>query len=188
MVHFVQFITFESYQKSQKWTPIGVFVKSRAATSTSTLTPAPTSRQHLTLKKEVAAAPPAPSSPVLGNSPDDGVDGPNLLAGERVGDPNGIDVTSKERYKYELKLFIDNNKEYPRLALKQGQEGQVKVSFVVNRNGTITNVKLLKSCPFARLNEATLDFFRRFNAFKEFPDELSDPHLELTYLIDYKLF
>jgi TonB family protein len=91
------------------------------------------------------------------------------------------------RFHDELKQFIEENKEYPLLAQKKGQEGQVHVSFTILRGGEITDIRLLKECPFKRLNDATLDLFKKISTFKRLPDELDRDKIEISYLIDYRL-
>ncbi len=44
-----------------------------------------------------------------------------------------------------LVQFIDNNLKYPEVAQKQKWEGKTLVAFTVNEDGTLTNVRVLKS-------------------------------------------
>lgn len=43
-----------------------------------------------------------------------------------------------------MKAFIEKNFEYPRKALKNGVEGQVLVSFVVDKTGEVTDIKVVR--------------------------------------------
>lgn len=42
--------------------------------------------------------------------------------------------------------YINKNRQYPSDAYEQGIEGRVTCSFVVNSNGVISNIKILKGC------------------------------------------
>ncbi len=44
-----------------------------------------------------------------------------------------------------LVQFIENNLKYPEVAQKQKWEGKTLVAFTVNEDGTLTNVRVLKS-------------------------------------------
>ncbi|PSR05259.1 MAG: energy transducer TonB, partial [Bacteroidetes bacterium SW_10_40_5] len=44
----------------------------------------------------------------------------------------------------EMMRYISNNIEYPTMEKENGIEGKVVVNFVVNENGSITNIKILK--------------------------------------------
>ncbi|MBO7571286.1 MAG: energy transducer TonB [Bacteroidales bacterium] len=44
-----------------------------------------------------------------------------------------------------LNTFIHKNVDYPMAAIKSGKEGDVTVRFTVNTDGTVSNVKVVKS-------------------------------------------
>lgn len=187
--HFFRVIKL-NFPREKILTPIGVYVKYKRSSpekSVALPTKTKTQRKNINKKNLLAKQKSEKKPPTIQQDFNAGNSKTGVERGE-AGEPDGIQVAIKERFKYDLKLFIENNKEYPRLAQKQGQEGQVKVSFVINRDGTITNVKLLETCPFTRLNKATVNFFKRYSVFKEIPNEINEDKMELTYLIDYRLY
>lgn len=44
-----------------------------------------------------------------------------------------------------MKRFISENINYPEKAMERGEEGKVFIQFVVEKDGTITDIKVLKS-------------------------------------------
>ncbi len=115
----------------------------------------------------------------------------NSVAGHhgqgQVGDPNGIEASIQEHYLYELKLFIEQNKIYPKQARMSGHEGKVTVSFTILKDGTITDIKLKESCPFSKLNEAALKLIETIKKFKAIPIELERETWSLNVPIQYSL-
>lgn len=61
-----------------------------------------------------------------------------------------------------LKKFIFNNLKYPPLALENDIEGVVYVSFVVEKDGTITDIKILKKPIGFGLEEETIRLVKLF--------------------------
>ncbi len=59
----------------------------------------------------------------------------SMIDGEKADFPGGYN---------EFKKFIAKNYEYPRQARRQGLEGTISVQFVVERDGSITDVKVLR--------------------------------------------
>ena len=53
-----------------------------------------------------------------------------------------------------MKQFILNEVQYPKVALDNKTEGRVTVSFIVERNGTISNIKIVKGVSLELNNEA----------------------------------
>lgn len=70
---------------------------------------------------------------------------------EVVADNNEIVASAEEMPKFRgggLKKFqdyINENTNYPQVAAEMGVQGRVKVSFVVEKNGSVSNVKVVKS-------------------------------------------
>lgn len=104
-----------------------------------------------------------------------------------VGDPNGVEVTLKERYLYELSLVVEKHKLYPLLSKRRGEEGAVEVLLVIEKDGTLSNIAITRPAMFERLNQATLEIFHRIKKFKNFPDGLNIEKIKATQLIQYQL-
>ena len=50
--------------------------------------------------------------------------------------------------------WINNHMQYPQAALDQGIQGRVYVQFVVEKNGSLTNIKVLRNIDTSLSNEA----------------------------------
>jgi TonB family protein len=103
-----------------------------------------------------------------------------------MGDPNGVAMSARSRYLYELKLFFDQRKRYPSQARDLGQSGEVIVAFEILKDGKIQNVSLHTPSPFERLNRAALTLVQEAGSFKALPTELGDKW-PLTVPIRYEL-
>lgn len=62
---------------------------------------------------------------------------------------------------------IKKHQKYPKKATKMRQQGVVEVSFFFKTNGTVTDVKVVKSSGFETLDEAAMDAIKK--ACKDFP-------------------
>ncbi len=59
--------------------------------------------------------------------------------------------------------FIEGNIAYPKQALDMGCEGTVIVSFIIRKEGSLTDIEILKDqTPGCGLKEETLKFFRNY--------------------------
>ena len=77
-------------------------------------------------------------------------------------------LTNKdERYTWsELQFirYIEQNIIYPKQALEMGCEGVVYISFIINKDGLLDNIKLERDqTPGCGLKEEALDIFNSFN-------------------------
>jgi protein TonB len=62
--------------------------------------------------------------------------------------------------------FIAENLEYPQSAIDEGIEGRVMVSFVVERDGSVSNVKILGSRRLGfGLEEAAIDVVKKMSGY-----------------------
>ena len=93
----------------------------------------------------------------------------------------------ENEYLQKLKAHIEKYKFYPKRAKRLRQQGSVKVSFVLNKNGQINSVKIIKKCPFKRLNKATIELFDKMTHFQPIPKELNKTSWELKVPITYNI-
>jgi len=63
--------------------------------------------------------------------------------------------------------IVQRHINYPPIARKMGWEGRVLVSFVLEQNGDIRDLKVLKSCGYEVLDKEALDAIRR--SYRDFP-------------------
>jgi protein TonB len=69
-------------------------------------------------------------------------------------------VSSGMDYKEMVLLRIERAKKYPKDAQGKYQEGMVSLSFVINPDGTIRDLKIIKPSPYKALNDAALQAVR----------------------------
>ena len=107
----------------------------------------------------VAAQPSsAPSSNVKSNLPPSGA--------ETVGEFNFATSAGDERFSKILKA-IQKHRKYPKRAQKMRHQGIVEVSFLYKKDGSVRDVKVIKSSGFETLDEAAVELINR--AAPDFP-------------------
>ena len=119
-------------------------------------------------KEEVAPPPPPPPPPPP--------------APKKQIDPKEIAEFQKMIYKK-----INTNKEYPYQAKLSGMEGTVKVSFVVKRDGTVSDVKVVNSSGYKLLDDSAVDTVKKAEPYLPFPQSVEANALRVSVEIVYKL-
>lgn len=99
---------------------------------------------------------------------------------------------AEQRYLLELRQQIVRFAEdtYPRLARRRHWQGQVLLEIVIQPNGTIDSVKILKDSKYNLLDQAALEIFtlRMKNQFKPFPDEIQRSNWTIKVPVNYRLY
>ncbi|MCH9743039.1 MAG: energy transducer TonB [Proteobacteria bacterium] len=67
------------------------------------------------------------------------------------------------RYRQALQALLSEHQDYPRLSRRLHEEGVVLVRFVVEASGKVTDIQLLTSSGFARLDQAAQTIFITLN-------------------------
>ena len=78
----------------------------------------------------------------------------------------------RDKYLQLVRSRIEENRHYPMIARKLGQEGQVPVRFIIAADGSLKELKLEKSCGNRALDEAALAAVRAAAPFPAPPDEV----------------
>lgn len=81
---------------------------------------------------------------------------------------------------------IEKNKKYPLISKSKNEEGIVLLSFRIDKNGKIDNLKVLKSSGFEKLDEAAIKAVQK-GMYKNMPDELEDEYLDIQVPIKFNL-
>jgi protein TonB len=63
--------------------------------------------------------------------------------------------------------IVQRHINYPPIARRMGWEGRVLIGFILEPNGNIRDLKVLKSCGYEVLDKEALDAIRR--SYKDFP-------------------
>jgi periplasmic protein TonB len=115
----------------------------------------------------------------------DYIDDDNLAEGER------IDISTRN-YRYigyfsKLRRAIELAWRYPLEAARKGQEGKVLVGFVINKNGNISDLKILTSSGFALLDESVLTAIKIATPFSPLPESFKKKRLPISGAFNYIL-
>ena len=116
----------------------------------------------------------APSSNVKSNLPPSGA--------ETVGEFNFSTSAGDERFS-KIQKAIQKHHKYPKRAQKMRHQGVVEVSFLYKKDGTVRDVKVIKSSGFETLDEAAVELINR--AAPDFPTLDRDYVIKIP--VSYKL-
>lgn len=90
------------------------------------------------------------------------------------------------RYLAELQARIEKEKVFPSNARVRKLEGEVLVSFVVEANGTVKDVKIESPCPHSKLNQAALQLIQGLGRVAPIPEALKVRSLAMRVPIRYQ--
>ena len=90
-------------------------------------------------------------------------------------------------YKSRLQGLVSAQKKYPARAKRRGDEGVVRVSFVVLANGTISQIQIVKSSGSAVLDNAAKKILSRISGKLPFPQGMQKKQWRLTLPLTYRL-
>ena len=90
-------------------------------------------------------------------------------------------------YKARLRQLIIANKRYPSRAKRRRQQGTVNISFLILANGTVTNIKALKSSGYATLDNSAIKAIQQISGKLPIPKELNKKQWQITIPVTYQL-
>nr|VFJ48175.1 MAG: protein TonB [Candidatus Kentron sp. FW]VFJ53656.1 MAG: protein TonB [Candidatus Kentron sp. FW] len=93
----------------------------------------------------------------------------------------------EDHYLAALRRRIERRKYYPRASQRRGEEGKVVVSFVIRKDGELTDLAIVRSSGIQRLDEAALKTLRRITPFEPIPAALGRNQWALSVPISYSL-
>ena len=93
----------------------------------------------------------------------------------------------KALYLRNIRSLIDQKKYYPRLSQKMGHTGEVVVSFTIDKSGKIEDMKVIKKCPFRKLNLSALKTLQKIASFNPIPQKLAMSSINVQIPIIYNL-
>ena len=91
------------------------------------------------------------------------------------------------RYQDSIKQKIQEEKTYPRAALRIGYQGEARIAFKVLPSGRIEDLRLVQSSSFNALDQEALDAVRRASPFRTFPADLKESEIEIEVDIVFKI-
>lgn len=93
----------------------------------------------------------------------------------------------KNSFIFEVRNRIAKFKQYPRLALRRGLEGQPIVHFTITRNGGIQDLRVAKSSGSGILDQAALESVKKGAPFPVIPDGLQRDTMTLQLPVTFTL-
>lgn len=90
-------------------------------------------------------------------------------------------------YNDAVKQLIERKKEYPPNARKRKIEGEISVSFTINRKGVINSLEIKRSSGYDILDQAALSTVKDASPFPEFDSSIKEDEIELNVVLVYKL-
>lgn len=129
-------------------------------------------------------APPTPTPPSPQPSPAPSKTSSNLppSGAETVGEFNFATSAGDERFS-KIQKAIQKHHKYPKRAQKMRHQGVVEVSFLYKKDGTVRDVKVIKSSGYETLDEAAVELINR--AAPDFPTLDRDYVIKIP--VSYKL-
>jgi protein TonB len=82
---------------------------------------------------------------------------------------------------------VNAAKEYPAEAREAGQEGQVRVSFSIRRDGQPEQVRVAQSSGHTNLDEAATATIRRAAPFLPYPTSVTASAIRVTVTVTFRL-
>ena len=94
---------------------------------------------------------------------------------------------AERNYRRKLNRLIAQKKTYPRKAKRMGQQGVVRVSFVVLNNGKIRNIKITKSSGSRSLDKAAKKLIQKISGLLPFSKSIKRKQWQFHININYRL-
>ncbi|MBI5885669.1 MAG: TonB family protein [Deltaproteobacteria bacterium] len=92
-----------------------------------------------------------------------------------------------QRYLINMKNRIEYLWEYPLVASRNGWQGKLNIEFTIRRDGTVSDVKLVKSSNYPVLDDGAITVLRLAAPFAPFPDDFAVDEItikgEFVYII-----
>lgn len=98
--------------------------------------------------------------------------------------------TSELRYQKYLVAMKDRIQffwEYPDIASRSGWQGKLRIDFVINRDGTVGEIKLVKSSNYPVLDDAAITALRLATPFPPFPDSFGIESIVIRGNFEYQI-
>ncbi|WP_341708301.1 energy transducer TonB [Halopseudomonas sp.] len=88
-------------------------------------------------------------------------------------------------YKAKIAASLARHKHYPRASRRRREEGEVILSFVIHRDGTVTDARVSKSSGVTRLDQAALKTLENASPFPPFSDDMTETQMSVRAPIDF---
>ena len=100
---------------------------------------------------------------------------------------SSTNIQLERQYGQGIRQQIERGKNYPRRAKRMHKQGIVKVGFTINRNGLITNLRIVKSSGTKILDRSALLAVNKVGRFPPFPAGINKQSISYTIPILFSL-
>lgn len=145
--------------------------ESAAPTPRPTATPTPRPTQVAVAPKPTPGA--ARDSSVLDEEDDEEFTASSLL--------------QQQLYIAELKRWSNKFTEYPRRALDRNQQGTVRVSVTIDRQGNVKNAEVVEETRYSLLNRGAVDIVEKASPYPAIPDDIAGENFTFSFPIIFQI-
>jgi protein TonB len=90
-------------------------------------------------------------------------------------------------YFAELRVWLEQHKQYPYMAQRMRQEGTVQLRFVMDREGHVLSYNIDKSSGYSTLDGEVEELIQRAEPLPPLPDEMTQARIELVVPVSFYL-
>ncbi len=119
--------------------------------------------------------PPQPPAPIRQQEPEQMLHDPGLIA------------RLEDQYKLTLSKLIDASKQYPRRAQRRNMEGKATVSFIIMRDGSVKEIRLVQSTGYKVLDNAVLEAIQSVSGKLPLPAEINRQQWKFKIPLSFSL-
>ena len=84
-------------------------------------------------------------------------------------------------------MILERHKRYPAEAAARKEHGVAHLAFSIDRRGSVTASRILRSSGFATLDHETLALAKRASPFPPPPADIAGPQVDLTVLVRFNM-
>lgn len=106
---------------------------------------------------------------------------------EKEQKPAETDEKAILRYQDSVKQKIQEEKMYPRWALRMGREGTVRIAFYLTSSGNVKKIDVIQGSGIKEFDAEAVDAVRRANPFLPFPDSFKENELRFEIDMIFKI-
>ncbi|MBI4949752.1 MAG: energy transducer TonB [Deltaproteobacteria bacterium] len=93
-----------------------------------------------------------------------------------------------QKYLINMKSRIESRWDYPDSAARNGWQGVLRLDFSINKDGTLRDVKLVKSSNYPALDDAAVTALRLASPFPPFPDDFGIEEINIKGSFEYVIY
>lgn len=93
-----------------------------------------------------------------------------------------------QKYLVNMKNRIESRWDYPESASRNGWQGVLRLDFAINKDGTLRDVKLVKSSNYPALDDAAITALRLASPFPPFPDDFGIEEINIKGSFEYVIY